>query len=437
MKKYLLPLLMALFVLAGCGTTTDPSVEDSDIGALTEGQQIEEVEQTTSPDTSIEEVSSVETDDAPDLDEIAAGESETNEKTSSSAQTGDMRVHFIDVGQGDGMLIETVAGNILVDAGNWNGRQVLDYLLKQQITHLDLVIATHPDADHIGQLPLILNQLTVNEIWMNGVESTSKTFENTIDIIDAKNIAYYEPEVGDGIDFGDVAIDVLGPITKTGDANRDSIVVKVTHGANALLLTGDAGVKEEQALITRFGHELESDILKLGHHGSNTSTSQAFLNAVKPSIAIVSASANNSYGHPHADVLARVIQAKMDVYQTSKHGDIVFQSDGKVIELIKAKEYTTRPEIQKESVPKEEASAKVDAQETAKQPVSKDALEGCVDINSASKEALMTIIHIGDVRAEELIRLRPFSSVDSLTRINGIGSGRLKDIKAENKACVR
>lgn len=424
MKKYLLLLLMTLFVLVGCGSSIHESVEDGDLGVLTEGQQTEDVKQTTSPDAS-------------PLDETATGKSETNEKAPSASRTDDMRVHFIDVGQGDGILIETVAGNVLVDAGNWNGRQVLDYLHQQQITHLDLVIATHPDADHIGQLPLILNQLTVNEIWMNGVESTSKTFENTLNIIDEKNIIYYEPEVGDGIDFGDVAIDVLGPITKTGDANRDSIVVKVTHGSNALLLTGDAGVNEEQALITRFGRELESDILKLGHHGSNTSTSQAFLNAVKPSIAIVSASANNSYGHPHADVLARVIQATINVYQTSKHGDIVFQSDGEVIKLIKAKDYTTRPEIEKEPELKEEVSAKAEELETAKQSVSKDALEGCVDINDASKEELMTIIHIGDVRADELIRLRPFSSVDGLTRINGIGSGRLKDIKAENKACVR
>ncbi len=365
--------------------------------------------------------------------------------------SGDMTVHFIDVGQGDSILIETASGNVLVDAGNWNGRTVIDYLNSRGITHLDLMIGTHPDADHIGQMPLILEALTVDEVWMNGVTSTSKTFENTINLIMEKDIVYYEPEVGDGIDFGDVAIDVLGPVSKTNDANKDSLVTQVTHGAVRVMLTGDAGVKEEASMINRFGQGLMSDILKLGHHGSNTSTSQAFLDAVSPEAVIISASENNSYGHPHEEVVARLVNAGVAVYQTSQHGDVVFQSDGKAIKLIAASDYPTTPvvssneststtnEKEDETTPPPVTSKAPDApKEETTETTQPETVSGtCVDINIASKEALMTIIHIGDARADQLMTLRPFDSVDQLTRINGIAAGRLKDIKAENIACVR
>ncbi|WP_159430096.1 MBL fold metallo-hydrolase [Halolactibacillus halophilus] len=444
LKRWLLPLVMVLLFISACGTTMDSTDSEKEAEDRTEdiGTDIDESTNNTDRDEPSDN------DPETDAEKGTAGTGNTEtDKVKDSVQTPtNMIVHFIDVGQGDSILIEATSGNVLVDAGNWNGREVIDYLNIQGINHIDLMIATHPDADHIGQMPLILEALTVDEVWMNGIESTSKTFENTIKLILEKDIVYYEPEVGDGVDFGDVAIDVLGPISKTGDANRDSIVTQVTHGAVEVMLTGDAGVKEEASLINRFGNRLMSDILKLGHHGSNTSTSQAFLDAVNPEAVIISASENNSYGHPHEEVVERLVNAEVDVYQTSQHGDIVFLSDGATIELIDAKDYPTTP-----VVPTNESTTTNDQQDETTTPpvitpapdVSKEETNPssenstCVDVNTASKEQLMTIIHIGDERADQLIQLRPFDSVDQLTRINGIAAGRLKDIKAENIACVR
>jgi beta-lactamase superfamily II metal-dependent hydrolase len=451
LKKWLLPLVMVLLVISGCGTTIDSQDSDKEHDAATDVAIDIDQEKETSHEISDDTAAETDQDDTSDdvnVDEGTTGteNTATDEEQNRVQASGEMTVHFIDVGQGDSILIETASGNILIDAGNWNGRAVMDYLNGRGITHLDLMIATHPDADHIGQMPLILEALTVDEVWMNGVESTSKTFENTINLIMEKDIVYYEPEVGDGIDFGDVAIDVLGPVTRTDDANKDSIVTQVTHGAIEIMLTGDAGVKEEASLINRFGQGLSSEILKLGHHGSNTSTSQAFLDVVNPEAVIISASENNSYGHPHEEVVERLVNAGVDVYQTSQHGDVVFRSDGTTIKLIDANDYPTTPVISS-------SNATNNKEETTAPPVTSPAPDApkeetidttekegngtCVDINTASKEELMTIIHIGDVRADQLIELRPFDSVDQLTRIKGIAAGRLKDIKAENRACVR
>ncbi|WP_177220626.1 MBL fold metallo-hydrolase [Halolactibacillus miurensis] len=452
MKRWLLPLVMIVLMLSGCGATLESSDSEGTNDAATEdlgtdvdqaGEDSDQAQNEVNNESSENEAA---TDTAVNDDITDTGETST-EDTNPIEASGNMTVHFIDVGQGDSILIETASGNVLVDAGNWNGRAVIDYLNRRGVTHLDLMIATHSDADHIGQMPLILDALTVDEVWMNGVESTSKTFENTINLIMEKDIVYYEPEVGDGIDFGDVAIDVLGPITKTNDANKDSIVTKVTHGTIDILLTGDAGIKEEATMINQFGTGLQSEILKLGHHGSNTSTSAAFLETVKPEAVIISASEKNSYGHPHEEVVARLIKAGVDVYQTSQHGDVVFQSDGQKLKLIEANDYPTTPVVTKDDSTNETKedttvappvqSPAPDAQAddtTNKQDVQSGA---CVDINTASKEELMTIIHIGEERADQLIKLRPFDSVDQLTRIKGIAAGRLKDIKTENKACVR
>ncbi|MGM0524305.1 MAG: MBL fold metallo-hydrolase [Bacillota bacterium] len=453
LKKWLLPLVMVLLFISACGTTMDSTDSEKEAEDRTEDIVTDVDEENVDSNESTDETDRDESSDndaATDVDEGTAGtgNAATDEAKDPVQTTGEMIVHFIDVGQGDSILIETASGNILVDAGNWNGRAVIDYLNNRGISHLDLMIATHPDADHIGQMPLILEALTVDEVWMNGVESTSKTFENTINLIMEKDIVYYEPEVGDGIDFGDVAIDVLGPITRTTDANKDSIVTQVTHGAVGIMLTGDAGVKEEASLINRFGNGLMSDILKLGHHGSNTSTSQAFLDAVSPEAVIISASENNSYGHPHEEVVERLVTSGVDVYQTSQHGDVVFRSDGATIKLIDANDYPTTPVISSNdstnatNEKKEETTTPPvtsPAPDAPKEDVTQSEKESgtCVDINTASKEQLMTIIHIGDERADQLIQLRPFDSVDQLTRIKGIAAGRLKDIKAENVACVR
>lgn len=420
-------MFILLFLLVSCSEDTAQSTDHS----------LSEVSVETKAVRSIDEVS-VELNDSPAIEQDKTDQGVSSSDEVQVSSDGHMRIHFIDAGQADATLIQVNDHVILFDAGNWNRRDVVDYLLYQGIDKIDLLIGSHPDADHIGQFPLILNQFEVSEVWMNGVQSSSQTFERTIDLILEKDVPYHEPEAGESFQVGGLILEVLGPILNTGEANEDSIVIRFRFGSHALMLTGDAGTRSEQAIINQFG-EIRSHFLQLGHHGSITSSSEAFLAAVRPEIIVISASENNSYGHPHEEVLSRAIATGATIYQTSKHGHIVLKMDQdtfKGVELTQNIEpINTVPDpIIIESNPKENSETpSIDEDDE------KEKMQGgiCVDINHASKEELMSIIHIGDSRAGELIRLRPFNGVEDLTRINGIGPARIDDIIEQNIACVR
>lgn len=325
-----------------------------------------------------------------------------------SDTVGELVVHFIDAGQADATLIQTNEHIILFDAGDWNKTDVIDYLNTLPIDKIDLVIGSHPDADHIGQLPLVLNQYSVDEVWLSGVNSTSGTYERTLDAILEKQLNYHEPRAGESYQLGELEIEVLSPQALSGDANEDSIAIKVIYGETGMILTGDAGLKAEEQMIA-FSDNLAVDILHLGHHGSQTSTGEAFLTATKPSYAIISASKNNSYGHPHPDVLTRLQDHNIDIYATYEQGTILFYSDGHTF-LSNSNANDLLSSIEDQS---------------------------CINLNEAKKEELTEIIHIGIQRAEQIILLRPLGSIEALLNIDGIGQGRLDEIIIENKACVR
>lgn len=328
------------------------------------------------------------------------------ERNPAEAALGGLTVHYIDVGQGDSTLLEFDGFSMLIDAGNWNSKEAVDYLKQQEIKDIDIVVGTHPDADHIGQLAQVIGEFEVGEVWMSGNTSSSNTFLSVLQAIEASGSEYVEPRSGDVFDVGSMQIEVLYPDELTGAANEESVSLKMTYGDVRFVFTGDAGIKQEQEMIDS-GMDLDAEILHLGHHGSNTSTSPAFLEAVAPEVAIYSAGADNSYGHPHAEVIAAAENAGANVYGTDINGTILVETDGKSYNV----------EIQQEGVPTEGGNR-------------------CIDLNVASSAELQEISGIGKTYAQAIIDQRPFENVAELLDIKGIGQGTLRAIQEQGLACV-
>jgi competence protein ComEC len=240
-------------------------------------------------------------------------------------------VDFINIGQGDSILIQTPNHkNILVDGGKRSeGDMVLNYLASKGVDSLDLVVATHPDADHIGGLIDVLQTIEVKEVLDSGKTHTSQTYLDYLAIIDEKNIPFTVAQEGDflGID-SEVTIEVLNSGSENADNNESSIVLIVSHGEVDYLLTGDAGVEVEERMMSEYN--LDAEVLKVGHHGSDTSTSQAFVEAVNPIFGILSYGEGNQYGHPSSEVYMRLVNEGVELIETV-YGDIEFMDDGEYI----------------------------------------------------------------------------------------------------------
>lgn len=216
----------------------------------------------------------------------------------------------------------------------------------------------------------------------------------------------------------------------SGDIDADMLAMRVTYGSVSFLFTGDLQGAGEAGVVARYGSGLASAIYQVAHHGSNTSTSAALLAAVQPQVAVVSASATNQYGHPHPEVVNRLNAAGADVYGTAVHGTVTVTTDGETFRVTTG--LAASPIAPIVAAPATPAPTPVPA---APAPAS-GCQAGQVDINSAGFEELQLIIHIGPVRAQEMLQIRPFSSVDAMDRIDGIGPARLADIKAQGVACV-
>nr|WP_289038016.1 MBL fold metallo-hydrolase [uncultured Allobacillus sp.] len=340
---------------------------------------------------------------------------------------GNLTVHYIDVGQGDATLLRAVEGeetyNLLIDAGDWTGDEVVSYLLAQSVESLDVVIGTHIHADHIGQLDEVIQNFPVEEVWMTGNVHTTGAFENVLTAIEQSDASYVEPRSGEEFEIGPFLVEVYHPTELSGDFNDDSISTRVTYGDVRFLFTGDAEAGAEDEMLAA-GFDLNADIFQLGHHGSSTSNTPAFVQAVNPDVAIYSAGLDNDYGHPHYETVELMKEMGIDLYGTDAHGTIVVESDGERFSIQTEREATI--EREKPSFLKGKNN-----DESAKSH------ESCIDINSASVKDLIDIVHIGEARAAELIELRPHHSLNGLKRIYGIGDGRLADIKEERLACVK
>ncbi|QNO15771.1 MBL fold metallo-hydrolase [Alkalicella caledoniensis] len=248
----------------------------------------------------------------------------------SKMPTTDLKVHFIDVGQGDSILIQHSEKTILIDGGDRRyGDTVVGYLNNNGVEHIDIVISTHPHADHIGGLIEVLNRLTVDEVIDPGVIHTTKTFEDYLTLIDQKEIIFTQGRAGMSRELAEgMKMEILHP-TKPSPRhlNDASIVVRITFGDISFMFTGDAENPSELQMLER-NNDFSSQILKVGHHGSSTSTSDEFLQKVSPEIAIIMVGEGNSYGHPHKETLEKLGELNIDVYRTDINGTIVITTDG-------------------------------------------------------------------------------------------------------------
>ncbi len=254
-----------------------------------------------------------------------------------TAPPKELEVHFIDVGQRDAILIRTINGkNMLIDSGSREyAVKVLDYLHEQGIGELDIVVATHPDEDHIGAMSEVIKKIKIDAFYMPDKVHNTIAFEQMIDMLKNRKVSVFEALAGNYLYFDEgVDLLVLNPGDRIyTDNNNYSIVLKLIYGTNSFLFTGDIDAVNEYALISDFGDLLDSDILKLAHHGSSGSSAPEFIDAVSPVAAVVSAGIGNSYGHPHQSV-SRYLQARgVPLYRTDEQGSIVFYSDGQNIRV--------------------------------------------------------------------------------------------------------
>ena len=251
---------------------------------------------------------------------------------SGPADGGEVQFHFIDVGQGDAALIRTEKGDILIDAGtNSTEDQLKAYLDKLGVTELEYAVFTHPHEDHIGGADMILNTYTVKRVILPDKEHDSKTFERMLDAIEAEHCEVIMATPDKTFKVGELTCTILAPIgTAYTELNNYSVVIRAEYGDTSVLFTGDAETHSEEEMLERYRLKglLDCDILKAGHHGSDTSSSQAFLDAVTPLHAVISVGEGNTYDHPKQEILSRYEAMKLTIHRTDQEGSIVFTSTG-------------------------------------------------------------------------------------------------------------
>ncbi|HLR43427.1 MAG TPA: MBL fold metallo-hydrolase [Pseudogracilibacillus sp.] len=423
-KNILFTLLFTLF-LFGCADNTNVATENN-----FNNQNI--IENEVMENNTEAETKTVEADETKEEAPVKEEKKQTKKKKKKKQSTSlpPLTVHYLDVGQADATLFQFSDGDedytLLYDTGDWRGNEVLPYLQGLGIDYIDIVMISHPHADHIGQLEKVLQSVEVGEVWMSSNTAESQVYQNAVNTIIEKDIDFDEPSAGDVFDIGSLVLTILHPASLTGKLNEDSISFHAQYGDVSFLFTGDAGKAEEKQMMQR-SLPIEATFLQLGHHGSNTSSDGRFVDKVNPEHAIYSAGKNNSYGHPHPDVVNLFQEKDIPLHGTDEKGTIIVTTDGKDYEM-----------DTKQMTKSKQSTTKKPKQEKKKQQATENTATGnCVDINSASFDEVQKIIHIGEARAELLIEARPYNSVDDLTRINGIGPARIDDIKAEGIACVK
>lgn len=243
----------------------------------------------------------------------------------------ELTVHFINVGQGDATLITCGDHSMLIDAGDNNkGTTVQNYLQKQGIKKLDYLIGTHPDSDHIGGLDVIITKFDCGKIIMPDYTKDTATYRDVIDAMKYKGYKNILPIVGTSYQLGDAEFTLIAPNNKYSDPNNNSVGLILKHGDKKFLFTGDAE-EEAEADIVANGIDISCDVYQVGHHGSNTSSSIALLDASKPEFAVISCGEGNSYGHPRAEILNNFRARGIKVYRTDEQGTIIAKSDGHTI----------------------------------------------------------------------------------------------------------
>ena len=243
-------------------------------------------------------------------------------------------VHYIDVGQADAALVLCDGESMLIDGGNVaDSSLIVAYLKKLNIDYLDYIVCTHAHEDHVGGLSGALSVAKAGVIYAPETTASTKAYNNFIQKAAEQNLQISHPTHGNSINLGSSTVQFLGAITEdTDDINNTSIVLKIVYGNTSFLFTGDAEREEEQDIINA-GYDLSADVLKVGHHGSDSSTSYVFLREIMPQYAVISVGTGNTYGHPTEVVLSRLRDADVEVFRTDVQGDIIAESDGNTVSI--------------------------------------------------------------------------------------------------------
>ncbi|MEG2597626.1 MAG: MBL fold metallo-hydrolase [Oscillospiraceae bacterium] len=252
-----------------------------------------------------------------------------------------VKVHYIDVGQGDSMLIQAGKSNILIDAGeNDRAAEVVSYLKGAGVQTLDLIIATHGHSDHIGGMDSVIDHFDVKKIIMTALPDalvpTTRAYTDLLRSIQKKGLKITKAKAGDQFDFGGGTLSILGPIKDYDDLNNTSVVAKFAYGDLSFLFTGDMESKAEKDLL-KAKTDVSATVLKVGHHGSRSSSGQAFINAVGASCYTIEVGNENKYNHPHTETKKRLAKTGKPVYRTDLNGDIVITTDGKSYQVYTGK----------------------------------------------------------------------------------------------------
>ncbi|HCL4453011.1 TPA: MBL fold metallo-hydrolase [Clostridium botulinum] len=258
---------------------------------------------------------------------------QSSNAVNTSNKSNELKVHYIDVGQGDSILVQTKDKNILIDAGTRKSSDsLISYLKKQHIKKLDYVIATHPHEDHIGGMPKVIEEFEISNFYAPKKTANTKIFKDMILQLKKKNLKINVVKKGISLDLSNnSSLDFLAPVKDNYENTNDSsAVVKLTHGNTKFLFTGDAEKTSEKDILNS-NEDLSSNVLKIGHHGSHSSSSKEFLDKIDPKIAIISCGKNNDYGHPHKETMKELNKRNIEVYRTDIDGNIVLTSDGENI----------------------------------------------------------------------------------------------------------
>lgn len=327
--KITIAFLCITLLLSGCATSTK-SIQSGGIP-----QSTDKTNNTVPPaDSNAVEAAKKSTADNSESAKTTSDSTSNNTASGSQKSTSKSKklsVHFIDVGQGDSALITIGSHAMLIDAGNNDkGTAVQLYLKKQGIKKLDYVIGTHPDADHIGGLDVIIYKFNCKKILMPDCSSDTATYRDVLSSIKAKNYKTVHPKAGQKYHLGDASFTITGPVKAYDSTNDNSISLRLTYKSNSFLFTGDTTENAEPDVLSH-AKTINSDVLKIGHHGSKYSTTSAFLSAVSPRYAVISCVEDNSYGFPSARVLNLLRSNKVKTFRTDEQGSIIATSNGKKI----------------------------------------------------------------------------------------------------------
>lgn len=314
--------MLALIMLSGCSAKEVNSSPES---------RAENITGTAVTESSPGDDSSSDSEEPTVSDKTTAAEEAESESSGSNTTGNELKVHFLDVGQGDSIFIELPDNKtMLIDASEKEyADRITTYIYSCGYNSLDYVVATHPHSDHIGGMADVIGSFSIGNVILSPATHTTKTYTNMLTAIDNSGAKVTLGTAGTELfSDGDLSAVVIAPVTEDySDLNNSSVMIMLTYGDRKFLFTGDAEEEEERTVTA----DIDCDVLKVGHHGSSTSTGSAFLTAASPEYAVISCGAGNSYGHPHTETIDKLKKSGVNIYRTDLQGDIVMTCDGKNI----------------------------------------------------------------------------------------------------------